>query len=365
MTDSSTPPPRSLKRKIAYLAVVLVVFLVVVEVVLRVFGFQPGFVGAYPWEYLAMKPVEELVETPEYYVNEEGIFRANPEFVHESYAILNADGFRSIPFDTHAVAGKRRILWIGDSFTWGGSAEPLTESFVDLTARETGWACYNAGIPGAGPSHYAKTGEKYIPLLRPDDVVVVCYMANDVLYEYQPVGPNQNPFHITNAGWMAAYMDGLYLETPQIAYDYYIRKFSIPDQDEKLMNRVCSWTSLSTRLWHLIAWIGWVDRYDAELQTELNAYEASKLTNPVTEEYLLKIRAASDAVGANFHLFVIQVHSHLAENIEETHPGLFVELDYQFCPELTRGDYHEWPNGHLKNSGHQKFADFLVRELSE
>lgn len=313
-----------------------------------------------------MQPVEEeLVETPEYYVDSTGLYRANPKFVHESYAVLNADGFRSIPMDTLDAEDRRRILWIGDSFVWGGSAEPLTESFVDRVSRQTDWLGYNTGIPGASPAHYAKAAERFIPELRPDDVVTVFYMSNDVLYEYQEVGPFQSPWYITNAGWLSAYMDGLYFETPQAAYDYYIRRFSIPDTDQKWVNRVCSWTSIGTRIWHLAAWIGWVERYDTEIRANIEAHEKALSPTPVSADYLTRIRELSEQYGARFHLFVIQIHSHLDENIDETHPGLFGELEWQLCPDLERSDYYEWPNGHFKNSGHEKMADFIQEELAK
>ena len=361
MTNSS--PSISKRRRIFFRLLIVVVFLGAVEGVLRLFGFQPGYLGAYPWEFLPMSPVDSLVVTPEYYVGEDRIYRANPEYVFEAYAQLNAEGFRSIPFDTHAVVGKRRVLWLGDSFCWGASAQPLTQSYVDLVAEETGWACFNTGIPGAGPPHYAQAAKTYIPTLRPQDVAVTFYMSNDILYDRRPVQPNQSPWHITNAGWIEGHIDGQYCPTAQEAYACYIRRFSLPDRESRWFNRVCSWTATGTRIWHLLALSGVVERYDATVKANIDQYEAKRSDTPVSVEYLREIRTLCETHDARFHLFVIQIHSHLEEEIDQTHPGLFGDLPWQQCHALERSDYYEWPNGHFNNEGHRKFADFIIERM--
>ena len=57
-------------------------------------------------------------------------------------------------------------MFLGDSYTWGSSARPITESFVDLVKR-AGYCTFNFGIPGTDPCQYAALAEKWLPLLHP------------------------------------------------------------------------------------------------------------------------------------------------------------------------------------------------------
>lgn len=359
---SSEKPKRSRSRKLFYYSLVLLAFLLVVEVVLRGFGFKAGFVGASPWEVLPMQPVDELVLTPEYYVDEEGLYRANPELISPTYAVLNEHGFRSVPFERDS-SDRTSILFLGDSFAWGASAEPLTESFVDRLNNDNDLICFNAGIPGAGPEHYLRNSEVFIPLLQPDIVAVAFYMGNDIYYDYREVEANQSPYHITNAGWIDRYIDGLEFDNPQEAYDYYIRRFSIPFTDSNAFNWICSKTAIGTRIWHLMSWVEWVKRYDEEVQANIDNWEASKSPLPVNYEYFDYIQQNAERNGAEFYLFVIQVHSHLAEDPGDNELDLFRGHDYHFCPDLRRSDYHEWPNGHFTNSGHEVFANYIWKTM--
>jgi hypothetical protein len=60
-------------------------------------------------------------------------------------------------------------FFLGDSFTWGASAEPISKCFVDLVGN-AGYLIFNTGIPGTKPNQYTYIAEKYIPILKPDFV---------------------------------------------------------------------------------------------------------------------------------------------------------------------------------------------------
>lgn len=98
---------------------------------------------------------------------------------------INSDGFRSITFKNYNTA-KTKVLLLGDSFTWGNAASNLTSSFADLLAAK-GYVVFNTGISGADPAQYQAIARQYIPLLKPDIIIVNFFMGNDIMYSKRPI----------------------------------------------------------------------------------------------------------------------------------------------------------------------------------
>jgi hypothetical protein len=94
---------------------------------------------------------------------------------------LNADGFRSVPFNAQCK-GKKKVLLIGDSFAYGFSARPITESFYDKLLMNGKYLVYNGGITSTDPVQYLQVARRYIPEIKPDYVLVSFFMGNDILY---------------------------------------------------------------------------------------------------------------------------------------------------------------------------------------
>lgn len=104
-----------------------------------------------------------------------------PEFSFT--ADINRLGFRDREFSL-AKEGRRRIVAIGDSFTygWGVSAEQSWPKVLEAGLREHGYdvEVANLGQPGASPVVYARTAAKAVPLLKPDLVVVGITQGDDL-----------------------------------------------------------------------------------------------------------------------------------------------------------------------------------------
>lgn len=104
-----------------------------------------------------------------------------PEFSFT--ADINRLGFRDREFSL-AKEGRKRIVAIGDSFTygWGVSAEQSWPKALEAGLREHGYdvEVANLGQPGASPVVYARTAAKAVPLLKPDLVVVGITQGDDL-----------------------------------------------------------------------------------------------------------------------------------------------------------------------------------------
>lgn len=87
---------------------------------------------------------------------------------------INARGFRDAPF-SEALAARRRVLAVGDSFTFGlgvDSAESWPEQLERLLRSEgSDVAVVNAGIPGYSARQMRQLVETLIPELRPQVVL--------------------------------------------------------------------------------------------------------------------------------------------------------------------------------------------------
>jgi len=100
---------------------------------------------------------------------------------------LNDQGFRSKPF-IPKQPDEVRLIVIGDSTVFGiGVEETDTVSSLlqdQLNARtgpgaSTIYSVYNLGVGGYGPAEYYLLAKRYIPILKPDFVVVAWFTGND------------------------------------------------------------------------------------------------------------------------------------------------------------------------------------------
>ncbi len=274
---------------------------------------------------------------------------------------FNNEGFRSIAFEQH-VTDRPRILLIGDSFVYGMSAQPFFNSFSDILLSR-GYFIYNAGIPGTDPAQYEAIAKKYIPLLKPDLVIVVFYLGNDLMHFPREPHPLHPPEHMTNAGFYESHLSGKYLDA-QAAYDYYLSLITIPEQ-QSTFNRICSKTAFTTLLWSALYKMNHVEH--AELEKYIskktnNYYNAIEYTRP----YLSRIRSLGvqhsipvlnvvvpdiyESVNAGLQLVTVNT---------ATTDNLFENTTYFFPENLDkRTDFHQ-DSCHFNNSGSLKYAEFL------
>lgn len=88
------------------------------------------------------------------------------------------DEFLDLPKNNDSL----RILFAGDSFTWGASAD-LDSSYVEVfdrdINREKPSVVWNTGIPATGTNHAIFTVEKFLPLQHSNIVILGFYTGND------------------------------------------------------------------------------------------------------------------------------------------------------------------------------------------
>jgi lysophospholipase L1-like esterase len=97
---------------------------------------------------------------------------------------VNNFGFRGADM-ARSHPGGRRIVVIGDSFTygWGLSFEESWPRLLEVNLRARGLQVEvaNLGYPGAGPEEYSELAPRALATLHPDVVIVAILQADDLL----------------------------------------------------------------------------------------------------------------------------------------------------------------------------------------
>lgn len=275
---------------------------------------------------------------------------------------VNTDGFRSIELKQYS-GNRKKVMLIGDSFTWGLSAEPLTSCFADQLLTR-GYVVYNLGIVGVDPAQYMAVAQKYIPELKPDVVIVNFFRGNDIMYHYREPKPYQLPIYPTNAGWLVADRLTEYM-TPEEAYRYIRTQIEIPDQDKKSLNWFLGKTVIGSRVWLILKKLDMVPHTSDEFLEEHNAYwSETRSKNIIGEVYFKEIQKVSGQNNCEYIFTMIEDRPVCNPYLFGIEPDeIFKEVPYHICEDLKDEHYNPCPDGHLNNEGHKVFTDFLQNKI--
>jgi hypothetical protein len=340
-----------------FVVILALLLLGMAEVLLRLLGAAGG--SAMP----TAKPIRSVDElkliTPKpFHTDSEGVFKANPEYDWSTgkYGVgvhVNSEGFRGSEFRP-AGAGAPSILFVGDSFTWGASANPISRCFVDLVA-EAGYVVSNAGIPGTDTIQYAFLCEKYVPVLKPDAVCLMLYAGNDINDAPTPMVPNADLWYITEDLWLYAFDENRNsLSLEEAFHRYYVRPYS-PDVIKNRARNLVMRSAVGKRLWLFLKHVR--GRQDPGAPGENSPRSIL--------DRLTKVQRMAQDRGVKLLVFVIPSHPDLesgAGSGREVARALG-SLGPRLITSLSRKDYMKLPDDHLNNSGHAKLAGFVLQAL--
>lgn len=274
------------------------------------------------------------------------------EFTFHPY---NQDGFRSIPFRNYK-SGKKKILLLGDSFTWGGCPSVISNSFADLLLTK-GYAVYNTGITGTDPEQYRAVAKKYIPLLKPDVVIVNLYTGNDIANFERPVIPFEPVYFPTNAGNLMTFFQGSFFKNAQEAYCLSQEAIQIP-ANRSWFNHICSKTCITTLFWAVLKKKGWLKYPNSEsLDYHNQLAEKTREPAPACQRIISGIKQTCIENGAQFVYLQIPELKINGLSLPGDFEG-FADTIPHFIPPVTAKDY-TGIGGHLNDAGHKKYAEFI------
>lgn len=258
---------------------------------------------------------------------------------------INSEGFYSVPFEH--CKGRTKVLLIGDSFTYGHSAESLGNSFSNILLSK-GYLVYNTGISGADVAQYLAVAEKYIDQLKPDVVIMNFFVGNDVAWHERTPKPETPLFYATNAGNLLCFQKGREQRNMNSAYEGIMAETSIPRTG--IIDNWLSKTVLGTFFWKVVV-------------AKLPVLKSGPMDSPVPKdvdfcyETLNQISAICDSNHVDFILSVIPelVDGNLVG--AESYPMVFRDLNVfeaKLSPEMYNRD-----DGHFNELGHAVYAKQL------
>ena len=264
------------------------------------------------------------------------------------YCIVNRQGFHDRQ-DFAADAdfdGRARILMLGDSFTFGESAD-IGKSYVETIESNFPEAIvWNAGIPVSGTQQALPAFQAYAPLLQPQITMLGFYM-ND--FE-ENVMPLQNRIWWWNGRLMRQVLIDSWGNVTRLtphSFHYYHTYYAAAPANE--IQRLIGLTRLGS--------------------LALKTHDILRAAGPVglaaTGEYLRDLRDAAAAQNTDLLTLLIPTRNDLAAAGQQYQAAvqLMKELEMPYLdPRLLLDaelDYAPRPDGHWNSAGHQKIGRLL------
>ncbi len=302
-----------------------------------------------------------------------GMAYYNPEYYPEkndsSQFIVNADGFPSrfdyTPNVVDSLAQlsnprRKKFLFLGDSFLEGVGASTCDKSFVELYRRnQPKKLICSTGIGGMDVVQYRLVAEKYIPLLKPDAIVIFFCGWNDVAWMERKPKPFL-PLHgfVDHVGIIYNYIptgitpyDTLTLSTDS-AYRLYRSRFSLMGRKD-MASQWAKQTRLSTQLYYKFNPISF---YPCQFHPDSAA----------TYRNLKRIKTLCDSNGIQLSILFIPtplMQSYTMKEYTAQYKWVFQDLwsNVHFCPKgyFDASDCSSPTDFHFNNKGQLKMEAFM------
>ena len=347
-----------LTRRWLYLAGISLVTLLILEAALTIGGLPSYFPPDVPQTFLQPVPWWTCDEAGCHYVYEEIVAACQRGELRKRRCIVNRQGFHDTQ-DFVAAADhdqRLRVLILGDSFAFGGSAE-IGKSFVETIERDLPDAIvWNTAIPGAGTSQALLSYQAFAPLLRPQIAILAFYM-NDFDDNMMPVdsyfmGVDDTGYQLSIRQYQVDLRGALQKRDGQADLYYRYHLVEPPANEAHRLLGVTRLGALLLRTGDAAAqMISQMEGGRLHAQVDATRQALTKLRDaaqPETDLLLLLIPRREDLTGAGAH------YQHAITLARE------LDLPYvDTLPLLESADYARHPDVHWSTAGHQKIGRLL------
>ena len=280
---------------------------------------------------------------------------------------FNGQGYRDRDeFVADAVGAEQglKVLLIGDSFAFGSAAvrDGSNSGFADVlqgrlnTAPGTGGLVWNTGIPGTGQIEQLLHLKRWLPVLKPDLVILSVFAGNDLQDNMFPPGQ----FYVFADGtWVNRYTDvGAEVQrmTPRYAW---LRSQGYGVQSDNLALKLRT-VSIA---WRVIR--DTLRRWDTDAERRKVKRQLKTMRGLLSE-----IDAECQAAQADLLILLIPKVQTVSDDVDRSvYRDLKAMIDalqlqqVDMLPLLTPSDYTPAPDEHWTKTGHQKAAAALAESL--
>lgn len=368
---------------IRYLLFVFASVLILIEVVLRIIGYKSGILMS-PQQInkIPLNFPDSIYLTTLFKADSNGIMMIDREyntanFDHDFdhfnttlkrmvkrnvfHVPINSNGFQDSEFSLKDTTCKKKIMLLGDSFTWGYSPDSIQHSFANLLGNEDGIVTYNLGVPGSDVATYLKLAQLYVPIIKPDYLIVNFYFSNDFLYYRKKLIPFVYPdLYPTNAGgfykmnYETVDDDSIELfDTYTDAFNYTAEKYTWRGEQNSQLRFAMQYSVLVTQL---------VRKTKGYYNPRVNSTFVPHVD--CTAEYIWQIDSICRASHTEFILAVINNGKDDNELIIKKCRASFGNHPFYITDGMNKQrDYVPSPDGHFNTLGHKKYEHFLLRIL--
>lgn len=346
----------AMRKTVMTALVVTLITLLALEFLLAAFGIATYFFSAPP--EIIVEPVDWWVcDAPGcHHIYDRTVAACEDGSLTGRHCDINRQGFAdSQEFVATAIPeGSFRILALGDSFTFGMTADK-GQSYVELLeARFPDATVWNTGMAGTGTRQAIASFKHFAPALQPQLTILGFYM-NDFEDNILPI---EKSFRAQDAldriaGVHIHYYDtwgNVFATDRQTALEYYGHAVGPP---RNRVEHAIGITRLGTLALRLRDALG-------RLSGALLAKQISE-----TRQQLADLRALARAQGADLLVLIIPHRDDMAAPSDEYRAALQL-MDEVGIPYLdpihlldAPADYMDPPDDHWNTAGHQKVAAFL------
>jgi hypothetical protein len=165
------------------------IIFIIAEVLLAFFGYPSNYKKMQAFSLTQAKWwICDSIKGPRYVANQlsktDADFFKNEKWYYNRLSIVNNEGYHDRDNFTAVspASDSLKVLFAGDSFTWGASAD-VDSSYVDVFESDIRKIypsiIWNTGVPATGTNHAFFTIKKYLPLQKSNYVVLGFYVGND------------------------------------------------------------------------------------------------------------------------------------------------------------------------------------------
>lgn len=282
--------------------------------------------------------------------------------------LINEEGFFSeIEFTAEAMdsirdLGKKIVLLVGDSYTSGCCADAYSQSFAGLLTGSDEYEILNFGVGGTDPLQYELVVKKYLPLLKPDAVVVVSYLGNDEMpYDRTPKPLIPICYPIKDGHWLNSEYPIYYnradthLENFEDAKAFYYTYYSLRSEQSNFFEKLIRPSIILSKVYLFLRITSRHYKLDDEIYTPHVHPRFSYNHFKAIADF-----CQGEDVPVEFTTIASPVDIENNVEVRKEYNYFFNEIEWDLPENLSLDDYDGMSIvSHFNNLGHRKYADFL------